>query len=126
MKRYFAIFLSAFALATSLAITAAPASAQTVVTVEVDANGVPAYDRWQAQWDRYLYDRRHVILGSITNFAPYRLQIVRGNGDVQNVDLKNGTVILPTGATPTQGERVALIGYYSKGTFIVSRLLIHV
>jgi len=124
MKRSSALVFFLFALAASLTTAAVPASAQTVVTVQVDANGVPAYDRWQTEWDRYHFDRRHVILGSVTNFAPYRLQIVRRNGDVQNVDLKNGTVILPTGATPTQGEHVAIIGYYSKGTFIVSRLLI--
>jgi hypothetical protein len=40
------------------------------------------------------------------------------------IDLENGTVILPTGATPMPNERVAIIGYSSDGTFIANRLLI--
>jgi hypothetical protein len=60
----------------------------------------------------------------VVGFQPYRLQIERRDGAVQGVDLKNGTVILPTNATPTRGERVAMVGYYSHGTFIVNRLII--
>jgi hypothetical protein len=52
------------------------------------------------------------------------LTVARRNGDVQTVDLKNGTVIYPTGATPTTGERVALVGYYSNGTFIANGLVL--
>ena len=40
------------------------------------------------------------------------------------IDLKNGTVILPTGATPTSTQHVAVIGYYSHGTFIANRVLL--
>jgi hypothetical protein len=40
------------------------------------------------------------------------------------IDLKHGTEILPTGATPTPGERVAIVGYYSNGTFIANRVII--
>jgi len=89
-----------------------------------NAYGAPAYNAWQPAWDQYVYDRRHVILGRVVGFEPYRLQVQRRDGAVQGVDLKNGTVILPTGATPTPGERIALVGYYSRGTFIVNRLVI--
>jgi len=40
------------------------------------------------------------------------------------IDLKNGTVILPTGATPSPSQRVAVIGYYSKRTFIANRVIL--
>ena len=65
-----------------------------------------------------------MILGTVAGFEPYRLQLARRNGVVQTIDLKNGTVILPTGATPTVNERVAIVGYYSRRTFIANRVLI--
>ncbi|HXB84065.1 MAG TPA: hypothetical protein VNU22_12015 [Candidatus Acidoferrum sp.] len=87
--------------------------------------GVPAYTTWQPGWDAHQYDKHHVMLGTVASFAPYRLTVARRNGNVQTVDLKNGTVIYPTGATPTTGERVALVGYYSNGTFIANRVILH-
>jgi hypothetical protein len=86
--------------------------------------GVPAYTTWQPDWDAYHYDRHHVMLGTVASFSPYRLTVARRNGDVQTVDLKHGTVIYPTGATPMQGQRVSLLGYYSNGTFIVNRVIL--
>ena len=97
-----------------------PASAQMVFGTEV----VP-YRHWQPVWDQGQFDRRHVILGTVTNFQPFRLQIARTNGTVQTIDLKNGTTILPTGETPATNQRVAIIGYYSKGTFIANRVILH-
>jgi hypothetical protein len=64
------------------------------------------------------------MLGEVANFTPYRLTLERKNGAQQTVDLKNGTLIYPTGATPTQGERAALVGYYSNGTFIANRVIL--
>ncbi len=87
--------------------------------------GVPAYTTWQSDWDAYHYDRHHVILGTVSGFSPYRLTVARRNGDVQTVDLKHGTVIYPTGSTPATGQRVALVGYYSNGTFIANRVILH-
>jgi hypothetical protein len=86
--------------------------------------GVPVYTTWQSDWDANHFDRHHVMLGTVANFSPYRLTIARRNGVVQTVDLKHGTVIFPTGATPAQGERVALVGYYSNGTFIANRVIL--
>lgn len=86
--------------------------------------GVPPYTTWQPGWDQYHFDRQHVILGVVQSFSPYRLTVLRRNGNIQTVDLKNGTIIYPTGATPTQGERVSLVGYYSNGTFICNRVII--
>ena len=103
----------------AITTTAIPAAAQ------YDQYGPPpVYTTWQPDWDQNQYDRHHVILGHVSAFAPYRLTVMRRNGDVQLVDLKHGTVIYPTGATPTPGERVALVGYYSNGTFIVDRVII--
>jgi hypothetical protein len=102
------------------AFVALPASAQS------DQYGPPpSYTTWQPGWDQYHYDRHHVMLGTVNAFAPYRLTLMRHNGNVQTIDLKNGTVIYPTGATPTPGERVAIVGYYSNGTFIANRVIIH-
>jgi len=88
-------------------------------------HNVPQYVRWQDARERYEFDRHHVILGTVTGFAPYRLQVARRDGNVQTIDLKNGTVILPTGTTPMRNELVAVVGYYSRGTFIANRVLIH-
>jgi hypothetical protein len=99
-----------------------PVSAQEVI--EYGPHRVPLYVRWQPGWDAYRFDHRHVILGTVASFAPYRLQVARRDGVVQQIDLKNGTVILPTGATPTATQRVAVVGYYSKGTFIANRVLL--
>jgi hypothetical protein len=85
---------------------------------------VPTYTTWQPGWDAYNYDRRHVLLGRVTDFHPYRLVLMRRNGEEQMIDLKHGTVIYPTGATPYPGERVAIVGYYSNGTFIANRVII--
>lgn len=116
--RFYASMLSTAAamLIMGGALTAVPASAQ--------YDQVPTYTTWQPGWDQYHYDRHHVMLGHVSAFSPYRLTIARRNGVVQTIDLKNGTVILPTGATPQPGERVALVGYYSNGTFIANRVII--
>src|SRR5690242_2299765 len=86
--------------------------------------GEPLYNTWQPEWNQDRYDRRHVMLGTVADFRPYRLTIMRRNGVVQTVDLKNGTVIRPTGATPAPGEHVAIVGYYSNGTFIANRVIL--
>ncbi len=84
----------------------------------------PVYNGWQQGWDTYKFDRRHVMLGTVSAFQPYRVTILRRNGNIQTIDLKNGTVILPTGATPTPGEHIAIVGYYSQGTFIANRVIL--
>jgi hypothetical protein len=104
-------------LASATVVPALPASAQMV--------GMPAYRVWQPGWDQGQVDRRHVILGTVTAFQPFRLQIARRNGTVQMIDLKHGTAILPTGETPAMNERVAVVGYYSNGTFIANRVILH-
>jgi hypothetical protein len=106
-------------LITGGALSAVPALAQ------YDEYGPPPpYSTWQPGWDQYQYDRHHVILGRVSDFHPYRLTIMRRNGNVQLIDLKHGTEIFPTGATPTPGERVAVVGYYSNGTFIANRVIL--
>jgi hypothetical protein len=119
------IRLSALALLLALCSAAVlPASAQEVV-IEYGPHHVPLYQTWQPGWDAYRFDHHHVILGTVTRFAPYRLEVARRDGVLQQIDLKNGTVILPTGATPTATQRVAVVGYYSRGTFIANRVLLH-
>ncbi|MBV8636764.1 MAG: hypothetical protein JO322_01645 [Candidatus Eremiobacteraeota bacterium] len=98
------LLASALMLAASIGTLSAPASAQTM-------------------WQRF-EDGRHEMAGVVTGFTPYRLTLQRGDGDVTTVDLKPGTVIRPTGATPVRGDRVALFGYYSNGTFVVNRVLL--
>lgn len=100
------------------AISALPAAAQYA------PDQVPPYTTWQPGWDSYQYDHHHVMLGTVDSFAPYRLTLTRRNGVTQTIDLKRGTAILPTGATPAAGERVAIVGYYSSGTFIANRVIV--
>jgi hypothetical protein len=109
----------------ALAALLGPAAISVPASAQVYVQGqVPVYTTWQPGWDNYQYDRHHVMLGTVTGFSPYRLTLARRNGVVQTVDLKNGTRIFPEGATPTQGERVALVGYYSNGTFIANRVIL--
>jgi Ni/Co efflux regulator RcnB len=122
MKRLVSALILSAAVAGAALTNAAPAAAQQMM--EPGMGGVPTYDTWQAGWDHGQYDRHHVVLGRVASFSPYRLSIQRQNGNVQNVDLKRGTVIRPEGSTPSAGERVAMIGYYSNGTFIVSSLVL--
>ncbi len=110
-------------LAALFAASFVPAQADDVIIV--DHHGAPAYQTWQPAWDRFEFDRRHVMLGTVVKFEPFRLQLARRDGNVQTIDLKNGTVILPTGTTPMTNERVAIVGYYSRGTFIANRVIIH-
>src|SRR5580704_8107643 len=98
-----------------LALATLLASASQSTPVFAQTYAYPAYTTWQSDWDASRYDRKHVMLGVVTDFAPYRLTVQRRNGIVQTVDLKNGTIIFPTGATPSPGQRVALVGYYSDG-----------
>ena len=82
------------------------------------------YNSWQSGWSSGHYDRHHVILGRVEGFRPYRLWVRRRNGDVLQIDLRNGTVIRPLGATPQRGMHVAVVGYYSGGTFIARRIVL--
>jgi hypothetical protein len=115
--------LAALAFLLAIGSAAGPAAAQDM-GVEYGPHHVPMYTTWQPQWDAFRFDHRHVILGTVAGFAPFRLQVARRDGVVQQIDLKNGTVILPTGATPASTQRVAVIGYYSHGTFIANRVLL--
>jgi hypothetical protein len=114
------ISFKALAIATAL-LGASAASLSAPAAAQYDG---PIYNGWQAGWDSYQFDRRHVILGTVQAFQPYRVTILRRNGNIQTIDLKNGTVILPTGATPTPGEHIAVVGYYSAGVFIANRVVL--
>ena len=87
----------------------------------------PAYDTvdaWQPGWDTGAYDRNHVLIGTVGKYARSRLTVNSAQGDSMVVDLKEGTVIKPTGATPTAGQRVAVFGYWSNGTFIANHVVL--
>ena len=87
----------------------------------------PAYntvDAWQNAWDTGTYDRNHVLLGTVGKYARSRLTVNSAQGDSMVVDLKEGTVIRPTGATPSAGQQVAVTGYWSNGTFIANRVIL--
>jgi hypothetical protein len=121
MKTKLLIALGSLALIAGFSVSFAPsASAQTIYA---QAYG-PVYTTWQPQWDRFEYDRRHVILGTVVGFRAYRVTIARPDGDVQTIDLKPGTVIHPIDATPARGDRIAIYGYYSNGTFIANGLVL--
>lgn len=104
-----------------IAALAAPAIAQ---TPECGPAGVPTYTTWQTTWNAGQYDANHVVLGTVGTFAPYRLTVLNEHGDSQMIDLKPGTAIFPTGQTPAAGEHVAVVGYWSQGTFIANRVIL--
>jgi hypothetical protein len=81
-------------------------------------------DAWQTSWESGAYDRNHVLLGTVGKFTKDRLTVASMQGDTMTIDLKEGTVIRPTGATPTAGQRVAVFGYWSNGTFIANRVIL--
>jgi hypothetical protein len=114
--------------ATAVTASGLPASAQDAnapMAAPMNATDGPVYTNWQPAWDQGQFDRRHVILGTVSQFQPFRLQVARTNGTVQTIDLKNGTRIFPRGETPSTNERVAIVGYYSNGTFIANRVILH-
>ena len=82
-------------------------------------------DTWNTAWDTGAYDRNHVMLGTVGKYTPGRLTLANATGDTTTIDLKEGTVIRPTGATPAAGQRVAVFGYWSNGTFIANRVVLH-
>jgi hypothetical protein len=88
----------------------------------------PAYnsiDSWQTAWDKGNYDRNHILVGTVGSFAPFRLTMLTAAGDSMTIDLKNGTIMRPDGAKPQAGEHVAIFGYWSNGTFIANRVVLH-
>jgi hypothetical protein len=109
-------FLTLALFALSLGAATIPASAQMTG---------PTYRQWQTSWDRGQFDKEHVILGTVARFQPFRLDVARRDGNVQTIDLKHGTRIFPRGETPATNERVAILGYYSNGTFIANRVILH-
>ena len=101
---------------------AMPPTASNWSTFDPTYNSV---DAWQSTWDTGAYDRYHELLGTVGKFTANRLTITSVQGDTMIVDLKEGTVIRPTGSTPTAGQRVAIFGYWSNGTFIANRVILH-
>jgi hypothetical protein len=98
-----------------------PAAASNFNAFDPEYNSV---DAWQTAWDTGAYDRNHTLLGTVGKFTPNRLTITSVQGDTMTVDLKEGTVIRPTGTKPTAGQRVAAFGYWSNGTFIANRVIL--
>jgi hypothetical protein len=120
MKKKLVIAFTTLMAIAGLSVSFAPSA-----SAQVYAQGyVPVYTTWQPQWDRFEYDRRHVILGTVVGFRPYRVTVERPDGNVQTIDLKPGTVIHPIDGTPVRGDRIAIYGYYSNGTFIANGLVL--
>lgn len=121
MKKKLVVALASLVAIAGLSVSFAPSASAQQVYVQ---GYVPVYTTWQPQWDRFEYDRRHVILGTVVGFRPYRVTVARPDGNVQTIDLKPGTVIHPIDATPARGDRIAVYGYYSDGTFIANGLVL--
>jgi len=112
--RPLALTLALFGAVGAFATQAAPASAQASL-----------YERWNAQWDAGSYDHHHLLVGTIASFTPYRLLLSRDQGgETTRVDLKHGTTIRPEGMSLSPGEHIAVMGYWSKGTFIANRIVL--
>jgi hypothetical protein len=113
-------------------LNAAPALAQMQPAQQQDSgpilNSTPLGgtlpDAWDSAWDSGTYDRLHYVIGTVASFSPYRLLVARGSGETTQVDLKHGTLIRPVGLDLSPGEHVAVVGYWSKGTFIANRVVL--
>ncbi|GAC1577453.1 MAG: hypothetical protein NVS3B7_10750 [Candidatus Elarobacter sp.] len=74
---------------------------------------------WYNGADNGNRNRGDVLLGSVSSFSPYNLYLSNGT----HVQLHNGTIINPTGATLTRGERVRVIGHWNNdGTYSATRI----
>lgn len=82
------------------------------------------YNRWQSGWDAGNYDHQHILIGTVSSFQPYRMRLATGGDRTIRVDLENGTVIRPEGLNLAPGEQVAVMGHWSKGTFIAHRVVL--
>jgi hypothetical protein len=125
-------FLRAAAVGIVLAAGSATAAlAQTTPMTDGGPAGFdPQYDTvttWNTAWDAPTgtWDRHHILVGTVTDFKPFRMTVARADGNVSTIDLKQGTIIRPTGTTPSMNQRVAVFGYWSDGTFIANRVLVH-
>ncbi|MGH7736675.1 MAG: hypothetical protein ACREMP_02215 [Candidatus Tyrphobacter sp.] len=110
----------ALAVAGAVSLWAVPALSQ----VTTCSAAVPTYTTWQTSWNTWDYNHNHVVLGMVGGFKPYRLTVVSQDGASQVIDLKPGTAIFPTGQTPSSGEHVAIVGYWSGGTFVANRVIL--
>jgi hypothetical protein len=84
----------------------------------------PLPDAWNAAWDNGTFDQRHYVIGTVASFSAYRLLVARPDGVTMQIDLKKGTIIRPEGLDLAPGEHVAVVGYWSKGTFIANRVVL--
>lgn len=116
------IFGAAGAIGSAQATNPCAAVSQSYNAVDPEYNTI---NSWQSAWDTGNYDRNHILLGTVGAFAPYRLTVLTAAGDSMTIDLKNGTVIRPDGSTPQSGQHVAIFGYWSNGTFIANRVVLH-
>jgi len=116
------IFGAAGAIGSAQATSPCAAVPQSFTAADPEYNAI---NSWQTAWDSGNYDRNHILLGTVGSFAPYRLTVATAAGDTMTIDLKNGTIIRPDGSTPQAGEHVAVFGYWSNGTFIANRVILH-
>ncbi len=107
--RQFFATLTAGTLLASIALvgaTAAPAAAQTYYQAPVR----PA-------------ERAHELRGVVTSFYRYEMS-VSSRGQNVPVQLHQGTIIEPVGASLPPGVRVTLRGYWSNGVFVANRIVV--
>jgi hypothetical protein len=116
------IFGAASAIGAAQGVPCGPSVPVAWNAVDPNYNSV---DAWQTAWDTGNYDRNHILLGTVGSFAAFRLTMLDPQGDSTKIDLKQGTIIRPTGMTPAPGQRVAVFGYWSNGTFIANRVVLH-
>jgi len=89
----------------ALATTAAPAAAQYLP---------PAY-----------YGvHQNAIQGVVTYFSAFNMTVVAPNGASVPVQLHQGTIIAPLGATIVPGMHVIVRGYWGNGVFFANRIRI--
>jgi len=108
LKKFLAIPLLAALVggAGAIATTAAPASAQYLP---------PGY---------FYRVQPNTIGGAVSYFYAFNMTVVGPNGSNIPVQLHQGTIIAPLGATIVPGMRVIVRGYWSNGVFFANRIRI--
>lgn len=67
--------------------------------------------------------REEVIKGTISGFnGAYTVYVRDNRGNVENVTLRQGTIINPTGVRLSEGQRVTVIGFAHGNTLVANQI----
>jgi hypothetical protein len=68
--------------------------------------------------------RGHELRGVVTSFYRFEMSVNSPRGENVPVQLHQGTVIAPVGASLQPGMRVVIHGYWNNGVFFANRIVV--